>query len=404
MKKIVVIGHSPASWKAVEHIRADDPDSEISLISSQGPLPYRRELFYDYLAGLKPLKDVYALGNSEFQEKKIRVLEKNIIQINVSKQRIAFEDKQTLDFDVLILGDTEASKWPNIRGTNKDGVFGVRLLKDIQGIAQGLGLTETAVISGRGVGALKTACALARKKKEVIWIVPEARILCACLDPESAQVIQELLVNTGIRVITDNEISEILGNGDVKAVRLKTGKVLSAQVVIFSDACADLRLLRGTDLVVDGSIPVSGSFQTQVPNIYAVDGMAKWSTDGLDRNFDSYALFLEHQGRVVADHLKGRETPLFSPVPFCEISLDEDQWHLMGRTMEEDGVTAKSQKDGRVYKKMFIRDDKLVGACLVNCAEEQNKIFQLIEKCSLAGEPAQPASGSVSSLKFSCES
>ena len=49
MKKIVIIGNSPAGVKAIEEIRAVDQESSIALIDEEGTLPYNRSVFPELL-------------------------------------------------------------------------------------------------------------------------------------------------------------------------------------------------------------------------------------------------------------------------------------------------------------------------------------------------------------------
>ena len=50
MKKIIILGSSPAGVKAAEEIRTLDKESEITIFCEGHQLPYQRELFGEFVA------------------------------------------------------------------------------------------------------------------------------------------------------------------------------------------------------------------------------------------------------------------------------------------------------------------------------------------------------------------
>ena len=62
-------------------------------------------------------------------------------------------------------------------------------------------------------------------------------------DEETGLLLKQILEGKGIRVFSENAIEEILGDVEVKAVKLKSGKVLASDAVIFDEAKADMRML-----------------------------------------------------------------------------------------------------------------------------------------------------------------
>ena len=84
------------------------------------------------------------------------------------------------------------------------------------------------------------ACALSQLKKEVTVISSSTGLMPDFFDEETGLLLKQILEGKGIRVFSENAIEEILGDVEVKAVKLKSGKVLGCDTVIFDEAKTDI--------------------------------------------------------------------------------------------------------------------------------------------------------------------
>ena len=53
----------------------------------------------------------------------------------MKRKKIFTDDKEQIDYDVLVVTDTPENRFPDIKGVNKAGVFGFKKLKDIEEIS-----------------------------------------------------------------------------------------------------------------------------------------------------------------------------------------------------------------------------------------------------------------------------
>jgi len=250
MKKIVVIGNSIAGVKALETIRGFDTECSLTIFALDGFYPYNRDLFADYF--LKKIKESkLSYKPKEFYEQsRINViLERQISRVNFKNKRIFTQEKDQIDFDVLIIVDTHQVKFPDIKGTGKTGVFALRKLSDLKKMITAFPLIETVVIETNSPQGLRMADAFKKTGKEVI--------------------------------VLDNSVAEILGDAEVKAIRLKSGKVLAAEMVIFAETPPDLRVFNETGLETGERIWVDSSFKTNLEGVFALDHAAQFKEESL---------------------------------------------------------------------------------------------------------------------------
>ena len=288
MKKIVLLGNSPVSAKIGEMIRRKDETSQIILLTLDGFYPYQRGLFFDFLKKeIRENKIFYRPPEFYTQNRIDVILDTKVTKVNFKKKRISTEHKNHMDYDVLVITDTPDAKFPPIKGVNKSGVYALRQLSDVKKIGEALNLTDTVVIEANSPAGFQTAAALKKHNKEIFLVIPSASIhldrmsAAGAPDPQISSMTAGMDEKNGIRVLSENTISEILGDGDVKAVRLQNGKVLAAQMVIFADTPADLKIFEDSDLTINQGICIDQTFKTNLQDVYAADHVISFKEEQL---------------------------------------------------------------------------------------------------------------------------
>ena len=310
MKKILVLGSSIAGVAAIAEIRRLEPDCEATILTD-GEYPYDRGLFAPVLAKEIDYKKLFYKPNDYYEKNRVHVvLDQRIARVNLKKRKATTDDKQAFEGDVLVITDAPAYKLPEVKGANKNGVYSLQPLKELVQIIDFLPLIDTVVIQSDSNRGASLAAAFLKRDKEVIWVVTSGQIAqdLSAADPTgkltgTAPASPADGPESKLRVVAGNPIAEILGEGDVKAVRLKSGKVLATQIVIFPDAPADLKLFTDPSLTIEGRIRVNEQFQTGIEGVFALD--AAGAVLGQESAGLLPVTVLEQQGAAVAAALKG---------------------------------------------------------------------------------------------------
>jgi len=393
MKKIIFLGSSLAAARAMEEIRKTDKESEITMIADGGDLPYQRHLFGPWVAKeIKEEQVIYRPGDY-FKENNIKLLfDKNITRFDFKKKRLVTEEKESFDFNVLVITDTLTAKFPEVKGVQKKGVFCLKRFNKIKDMISFLPMVETVIIQTNDILGILLAAGIRKHNKEVIVVVPADFILSDLMDQGPAQVLTKILDDNGVRIITGNSIVEILGDGDVKAVRLSSGKVLATQVVLYSQVKPDFKMLANSGLALEGALVVNDTFQTNLENVYAVDAACTFGLNqGLD-DFEISTLHLSEQGKVIGQSILGSPLTYAAPSRLISLNIFDNSVTLIGRTKNQSGLKEYKEFDPpkNIYKKILMENDLVVGAILINVPDEGQKIRQRIEQripLSLADQP-----------------
>ena len=271
MKNVVIIGQSPAAYAAVKSLLERDPSVGITLISCDGQLPYDRTLLSGLIDRSVKESDIFCATEDFFKSAQVQViLGKEISRINFNRKRIFMAEKTQVDFEGLIITDGAEPRWPAFKGVRRQGVFHLARLESVKNLVRYLTFTETVLVEPLGFSGIKAALALKAVGKDVIVAVRDEVLLSKILCVDRAKVLARALEKRGVRLILGG-IDDIIGETEVKAVRLKSGKVVACDMVVIEDVTADLRFLNDTELTAVDRIPVSGPFRTHMPGVHALD-------------------------------------------------------------------------------------------------------------------------------------
>ncbi len=389
MKQFVIIGNSAAGIAAIEAIRQRDKASKILVFSDENYSAYCRCLISYYLAGDAKEEKILYRPESFYQENNIELfLNKKVLRVDTKKSRIVCEDKTQVSYDSLLLATGAHPKFPEIKGIKKKGVFGFRTIEDAKAIAGLVPVVKTAYVLGGGLVGLKAAYALKKKNIEVKVVVKSKQVLSQILDFEAAGFIQRRLAENGIEIIFGQDVAEIIGNGDIRAVKLDSGKAgESSLVIVAKGVLPNIDLIRDTEIKVNEGILADKSLQTNIPNIYAAGDVCE-SFDLALGEFSVNALWpvAVEQARVAGANMAGDnliyEGSLgmnaleFFGLPTVSLGLYKIKPEDTGSFEEIKVLDAKEN----IYKKVILKGNFVVGAVFVGDIKNSGIFLRLIKE------------------------
>lgn len=277
MKRVLIIGNSAAGTSCAQALREKDKSVKITIVSNEDYTAYNRCLISYYLAGdIKENRLIYRDKKFYSQNNIELLLNKNVLKVDPKKNHVALEDKSRIDYDVLVLASGAHPKFPEIKGIQKEGVFGFRTVSDAKKMLELVPLTHTACVLGGGLIGLKAAYALKKRGLDIKVIVKSGQVLSQVLDNPSAAMFNRLLSEKGIDIITGSDIQEIIGNGDCKAIKLDKGKVIAASLVVVGKGVQpNTKIIQDSGIKFEEGILADEYMRTSIPNIYAAGDVSQ---------------------------------------------------------------------------------------------------------------------------------
>ncbi|MGC6769222.1 FAD-dependent oxidoreductase [Enterococcus sp. LJL128] len=315
--RVVIVGGVAGGMSAATRLRRLSEEIEI-VVLEKGPyvsfancgLPYyvsgeiseREELI---LQTPEQLKNRFNIDVVTETEATMIQREKKTVQISQKGER------KELAYDKLILSPGAEPVIPPIPGLNEaKNSYTLRNVPDVDKITAAVKeiKPKNAVVIGAGFIGLEMAENLKQLGIEVT-IVEAAPQLLPPLDIEMAQIVENRLIEAGIKVYKNAGAQSFENQGEI--IHLSTGEripsdftVLSIGVKPASSLAADAALETG----IRGGIVVDEKYQTTDPDIFAVGDaiIVKQQITGADALI-SLASPANRQGRQVADVILGAE-------------------------------------------------------------------------------------------------
>lgn len=381
--KYLIIGNSAGGIGAAETIRSVDADNRIIMVSDE-PFPaYSRPLISEYLAHERDLKSMLFRDEDFYDRLKIDLLsDRRVTNIDTAGRSALLEDGLLIHWQKLLLATGGTPIVPSVKRLDKQGVFSFIKLQDAQKIDGYLSGIKNAAVIGGGLIGISVAEALTKRGMDVIVIEMKDRILNTILDETASEQAASVIKRHGVKLITDNTVSEVLGGNRVEGIRLNNGEVISCQILIIAIGVVPrLDLIRDTGIDINRGIIVDRYMSTSQPDIFACGDVAECYDFIADGNRltpiwpNAYI-----GGRIAGLNMAGKQTVYGGGTSMNSINyfgMDIVSAGLISAPVKEDYEILISHRNGN-YKKLLLKHGLINGMIFVNDIEKAGIIFGLM--------------------------
>ena len=396
MKKprLVMVGNGMAGVRTLEELLKIAPDLyDITVFGTEPHPNYNRILLSPVLAGEQTVDEIILNDHAWYQEHGITlhtgftVTDVNRTQRTVSATSTTGETL-TSHYDRLIMATGSNAFILPIPGKDLQGVLAYRDIADTEAMIDAATRYRHAVVIGGGLLGLEAANGLMKRGMQVTVVHAAEWLMERQLDRVAGKLLQKSLTERGMQFLMQAQTAELLGNdaARVRAVKFKDGSELPADLVVMAVGIRpNTQLAEKMRLHVDRGIVVNDTLQTTTDaRIYAVGECA--AHRGI-----AYGLVapLFEQGKVLANHLAefgiGRYVGSLTSTKLKVTGIDLfSAGNFQGGEGTEEIVL--SDPYSGVYKKLVIKDDKLVGACLYGDTVDGSWYFKLLRDGRAVGD------------------
>jgi len=383
IRRLVVIGNGMAGMRTVEELLKRAPGRwDITVFGAEPHVNYDRILLSSVLAGEKDVAAIEINSREWYAEHGIRLFTGDpVIAIDRQARTVTAESGRVEPYDALLIATGSRPIVPPLPGLELPGTCAFRDIADVETVIAAAGQYRRAIVIGGGLLGLEAANGLTKRGMSVAVIHLMDNLMERQLDGEAAKMLQRALDERGISFFMNGQTEELLGETRVEGVRLADGRTVPGDLVVFAIGIrpnTDLARLAGLDL--NRGILVGDDMRTSDPAIFAVGecvehrgktyglvaplwDMAKVCADHLAGDADTVS---DYNGTVLATRLKVTGIDLFSAGEFLgDESTDEVLFRDPARN---------------IYKKLVMREDRLVGAVLYGDVRDGGWYFQLLRE------------------------
>ncbi|CAL9294104.1 NAD(P)/FAD-dependent oxidoreductase [Streptomyces rochei] len=365
--RVVVIGAGLAGVTLAR--RLAELGTPALVVGDEEHRPYNRVLLAEVLAG-RYGPEVVALPAPA------GLLRGRVTGIDRAGRVVRCADGSVIAYDTLVLATGSNPVLPPLRGLFTpdrelpEGVHAFRTMDDCLALSKALRPGARAVVIGGGLLGVSAARALAVRGAQVVLAQQSERLMERQLDPAASALVRRHLEDLGVEVHTECRVRDVRSvGGAVRSVEMADGYALGADVVVL--ACGvrpRVGLAREAGLEVGRGVLVDDELRTDDPHIRAIGDCAEHA----GRVYGLAAPALEQAGALAGllagDGTTARYTGTRSLTRLTLTGPDSPfDLAAFGETDPRPGDDVVQLADATrgTYRKVVVRDDRLVGGVLV---------------------------------------
>jgi NAD(P)H-nitrite reductase large subunit len=381
--KYLIIGNSAGGIGAAEAIRQVDKEGAVTIVSEEPYPAYSRPLISKYLAGERTLEEILFRPLDFYGQNNILFLPgKKVTHLELDQRTAWLEDSEQIVWEKLLLAVGGKPIFPEMKGSDKRGVFTFTNLDDATAVDRFLDNARKAVVIGGGLIGISVTEALVKRGVDVVVVEMKERILNTILDEQASLMAEEVLKQAGVEIITGHTVVKISGRGTVKEVILDNGDTIPCDLMVVAIGVSPRpELALDAKLKVNRGIIVDCHMATTHPGVYACGDVAEaydfvygdnrltpiWSNayiGGRVAGFNMVGITAEYPGGTAMNSLN-----------YFGIDITAAG---MPTAPNDDGYEVISRQESNTYQKVILKDNLIVGMISVENIEKSGIIFGLM--------------------------
>jgi NAD(P)H-nitrite reductase large subunit len=386
-KRYLIIGNGASGTYAAETIRKTDAEGEITLLTNE-PYPlYNRVALPPFLRDEAKREKVFLRTPEQHEQKGIKLLLNTLITAVDTEGRTATAaDGQTFGYDRLLIATGGRPNPLPARGATPDlkGIFNFQYWDDAAAIRERINTAKHAVVVGGSYIAYELAEAFRHHGVQVTWLIRGPRFLRRVLDENGGALVDDIARAADVDIQYGGEVAEVHSrDGQVCGVTTSTGKYLACDMVgVGLGVKMNVDFLEGTPITTRSGIVTNEYLETNAPDVFAAGDIAEFFdvSIGLHNQMGTWNNSVSH-GRIAGANMLG-ERKFYNDVPMYSTGLFDSRIRVMGLTPENvPDLESWEHLDvpSRNYQRLFFKDGRLVGGCLIGDIKMQTRIIQMIQ-------------------------
>ena len=392
-ESIVIIGNGAAGFYAAKAIRERNKVATITMVSNEPEHTYIRTQLSDLISE-EPDNTFYIEKDSWYKENNItEILNVNVTSANKDSKTITLDNGDTLHYDKLVLANGSFNFVPPTKVIlNSDeiiidslnykkvkGIHTIKKLSDVNAIKKELPSVKNVVVIGGGLLGLEAAWEFHNKNMNVTVVELSDKLLVRQLDNEGSKLFNDIISTCDISILLGEAVEYITANNDgVKKLNLKSGKVLEADLILYSVGVRpNLDIATSLGINTNRAIVVDEYMKTNIDNVFACGDVAELS----GAYYANWPAAIE-MGKVAGANAAGDNVKFekfVSSVIFSALNAEvfsAGSVNFNDETLEKIGYLNPTSNK---YTKLFFKDNVLVGGILIGDLRASAKIIEGIQ-------------------------
>ena len=380
-EKFVVIGNGTAGFNAAKEIRMRNKTCSITMVTNEAYISYNRPMLTKTLLADVSAKQLVIEKENWYQEYNINVmLNEEVKSLDSAKKEITLANGGVLQYDKCIYALGAECFVPPIKGTDKPEVVTIRRIADVEKVRKLAKTAKNAVVIGGGVLGLEAAWEIKKANCHVTVVEMMTSLMSRQLDDDASDMILKAAEAQGIVMKLGATVDSIEGESSVTGVKLGSGEVLAADIVIISSGVrANVAIAKEAGATINKAIVVNEKMETSIKDVYACGDCAEF--DNIN-----YALWSEavEMGKVAGANAAGEETTyktILAPLTFHGMDTSLYAIGDNGKNPNRKYKTVVLKDEAKhTFEKYYFANKRLVGVTLIGDTSKMAKVTEALQK------------------------
>jgi len=392
----VIIGDGIAGSSAAETIREADPEADITVITDEGEALYNRILIKEFAKGKLPEAPISIHEPGWYEERDIDLeLDTHVTDVDTDANELHTHSSGVYEYDKLLVatGGTPASLASfGIENADAEGIHHFWTFQDARAIREHAEDAEKGIIVGAGLLGIDLAAICGAQGLEANYLMRGECWWRYALDPDGAEILHDAMREIGVTPVFDSGVTEFEtdDDGNVVAAVDPNGERYEgdfAGVAIGLDF--NTEFLQETPIETNADGIVTDEFmRTNDEDVYAA-GDITWFHDTIlgEHNQNGAWGSAKEQGSTAATNMVRDlenggvtdEPEEFRWVSSYSITHFDFPFLSFGHPTEGDEEASRKYSDTE-WRKVALKDGKVVGGVLIGDLSQQSKLKKLIRE------------------------
>ncbi len=392
--KYLIIGGGIAGTTAAETIRQQDPAGSCAIVSDEPYRLYSRIMLSkpNFFLEKIPFDQIWLKQPEWYTQQNITlIIGKKATALDSAAKIVTLDDGTAIAYDKLLIATGSCVRAWEIKGADKQNIFYLRTLDHAKQIIAQVKTAQRAIVVGGGFIGFEMCDMLKLAGIEVTLVIREPHFWDPILDQHSGALIEAALEHGGVKIVRNSLIKEVVGKDAAQGVILQNDIALPTDMIVVGiGTYCPIEWIAGSGIKASRGIITDEYLATSAPDVWAAGDGAEFKDVVLGEQIQlgNWAN-AQMQGKIAARNMCGAHEQ-FRLVSFYvtsgfgitiafagDIRPDEglSPEHVEGRE-----IIARTTADGNSLSRIILKNDRIIGATMINNTKELAVITKLIEK------------------------
>ena len=388
----VIIGDGVAGATAAEKIMdaesqrestgKENDEASVKVFTDESEPLYNRIMLKSYMKSELPDKKFTRVHDEAWYEKRdIELhLETRIENVDTKNNTVISESGEEYSYDKLLIA-TGGSPREYPVDENFDNLHYMWTMGDAENIKESAEESEKAVVIGGGLLGIDLAVAYAEHDCETYYLIRDDRWWHRGISGKGAEIIHRKLEEKGISILTETEASEFIGDEEIEKVKTDSSKEIDVDAVAVAIGQTPNSGIIDVEKNDAGMIKVDENLQASDEDVFAAGNLVEYYSPVLEErtvkgSWDHSEAMGEHAAINMVDGSSSEDFRPFNFINTYGVGHFDVQFLAIGDWTGEPLERKYSEDE---YRRLFFKDDRLVGAVMIGFTKGQKKIKNMIK-------------------------